>query len=293
MRVLVFGGTGTVGGPVVRELIRSGHEVMALTRSEASAARMTQLGALPIAGDLATPGRWLDALPPLQGVIQAAAGFSADDEAIERQLLLRLLPFLSTASPGARFIYTGGCWLFGPAGHSVTTEETPFAPLPAFAWAVQHSRFVLDAPGVQSIVIHPAMVYEPGGGVFGRFHADAVARDAVRVVGGEQVRWPLVHSQDLAVLYRLALERSNPREEYIGAAIDALPVGRIARAFARRFGTPSGEPEVITEDAIAAELGEWARGYGLDQKQSGAKARRTLGWEPQHLDPEHEIASLP
>lgn len=292
MRVLVFGGTGTIGGPVIRELIRSGHEVMALTRSEQSAARMTQLGALPIAGDIATPGRWLGALPPLEGVIQAAAAFSANDEAIERQLLLNLLPFLSTASPGARFIYTGGCWLFGPAGDSVTTEETPFAPLPAFAWGAHHSRLVLDAPGVQSIVIHPAMVYEPRGGVFSRFHADAVERHAVRVVGGEQVRWPLVHSQDLAVLYRLALEHGNPREQYIGAAIDAVRVGRIARAFARRFGTPSVEPEIITEDEIAAELGEWARGYGLDQRQSGAKARRTLGWEPKHLDPEHEIAYL-
>jgi hypothetical protein len=45
--------------------------------------------------------------------------------------------------------------------------------------------------------------------------------------------------------------------------------------------------------AIAAELGEWARGYALDQQLSGAKARRELGWEPKHLDPEEEIARLP
>jgi nucleoside-diphosphate-sugar epimerase len=292
MRVLVLGGTGTIGGPVIRELIQSGHEVMALARSEPSAAKITQLGALPIAGDISTPGRWLACLPPLDGVIQAAAAFSADDEAIERQLLQMLLPFLSAASANTRFVYTGGCWLFGPASDSVTTEETPFAPLSAFAWGVPHSRLVLEAPGVQPIVIHPAMVYEPHGGVFSRFHADALERDAVRIVGGEQVRWPLVHSQDLAVLYRLALERSNPREEYIGAAIDAVPVGRIARAFARRFGTRNADPEIITEDEIAAELGEWARGYGLDQQQSGAKARHTLGWEPKHLDPEREIASI-
>ena len=62
----------------------------------------------------------------------------------------------------------------------------------------------------------------------------------------------------LATLYRLALERSDPRETDIGAAIDALPVGRIARAFARRFGTANPDPEVISEDDIAAELGEWA-----------------------------------
>ena len=59
--------------------------------------------------------------------------------------------------------------------------------------------------------------------------------------------------------------------------------------FARRHQ----EPEIISADAIAAELGEWARGYALDQRLSGAKARRDLGWTPTHLDPEREIARLP
>ena len=42
----------------------------------------------------------------------------------------------------------------------------------------------------------------------------------------------------------------------------------------------------VTADAIAAKLVERARGYGLDQRQSGGKARRLLGWQPRHLDPE-------
>jgi hypothetical protein len=75
--------------------------------------------------------------------------------------------------------------------------------------------------------------------------------------------------------------------------MDGFAVGRIARAFARRFGDPTVEPEVVTPDAIARELGEWARGYGLDQRLSGAKARIELGWAPMHQDPENEIARLP
>jgi hypothetical protein len=35
------------------------------------------------------------------------------------------------------------------------------------------------------------------------------------------------------------------------------------------------------------------RGYGLDQRLSGAKARAEPGWQPEHLDPEAEIARLP
>jgi nucleoside-diphosphate-sugar epimerase len=152
---------------------------------------------------------------------------------------------------------------------------------------------ILATPEIDGIAVHPAMVYGPGGGVFRRFALDAVERDAIRVVESEEVRWPLVHSADLANLYALALERAPAGSSYIGAAIEGLSVGRIARAYAKRFGTRCPDPEIVSTDAIAAELGEWARGYGLDQRLSSAKARRDLGWRPTHLNPEREIALLP
>jgi hypothetical protein len=40
------------------------------------------------------------------------------------------------------------------------------------------------------------------------------------------------------------------------------------RAFARRFGTRHEAPQLISSDIIAAELGEWARGFALDQRLS-------------------------
>jgi hypothetical protein len=49
------------------------------------------------------------------------------------------------------------------------------------------------------------------------------------------------------------------------------------------LGTKRREPQIISADAIAAELGEWARGHALDQRLSGAKAARELGWMPKHL----------
>jgi Nucleoside-diphosphate-sugar epimerases len=135
------------------------------------------------------------------------------------------------------------------------------------------------------------MVYAGEGGVFDRFARAAAAGQAVPVVESEAVRWPLVHAADLAQLYALALERSVPGESYIGAAIEGLPIGRIARAFARHYLTGHEAPQIVTTDAVAAELGEWARGYALDQQLSGEKARRELGWAPRHLEPEGEILS--
>ncbi len=293
MRVLILGGTGSIGAPIMRDLIRAKHEVFALARTDASRRKVAAMGACALTGDLGTPEHWLPSLPPIDGLIHVAASFTDRDQEIDRHLLDHLLPYAAAAPRTVRFIYTGGCWLYGESDGRPTTEDSPYEPLPAFAWSVAHIDRVLAARGVDPVVIHPAMVYEPDGGVFARFHADATSRAAVRVVGHPLVRWPLVHSEDLAALYRLALEGSAPRQTYIGAAIDSMPVGRIARAFARRFGTPHREPQVQTAEQAAAELGEWARGYALDQRQSGEKARRALGWQPRHLDPESEIEALP
>ena len=286
MRILVLGGTGSIGAAVVRELIGRGHEVHGLARSEPSALRLAGLGATPLPGDIASPEAWTGRLPQLDAVIHAACDFDSDMGAVDRTLLDHLLPALGAQTNKPRFVYTGGCWLFGATGDDIATEETALDPLPAFAWMVPQLSRVLASPEVDGIVIHPAMVYAADGGVFDRFARDAVERDAVRVVGSETIRWPLVHSDDLATLYALALERAAARSTWIGATNDGVPVGRIARAFARRFGTRDQSPQVISDDAAAAEWGEWARGYARDQRLSGEKARRELRWQPRHLDVE-------
>jgi hypothetical protein len=46
----------------------------------------------------------------------------------------------------------------------------------------------------------------------------------------------------------------------------------------------------VSADAIAAEKGEWARGYALDQQMSGDRAGHELDWRPIHADPLRELA---
>ena len=281
MRVLVLGGTGTIGGAVVPALRGRGHEVLALARSEASASRLAAAGAMPVRGDICAPEAWSGHLAKADAVVHAAATFEDDMAATDRRLVEALLAGMR---PGARLIYTGGCWLFGATGHRAAADETAaFDPPPDFAWMVEAAHRVLAAPGVDAIVVHPAMVFARDAGVFARFAEEARSGGPIRVVGSEAVRWPLVHRDDLAQLYVLALEKGRPSDSYNGTAIEGLAVGEIARAIARRHGN-SEVPSVISVAEIVAELGGWAAGYGLDQRMSGAKARRDLGWAPRHLD---------
>ncbi|WP_119460181.1 hypothetical protein [Rhodospirillaceae bacterium SYSU D60014] len=66
--------------------------------------------------------------------------------------------------------------------------------------------------------------------------------------------------------------------------MSGVPVGEIARGIARRFGCGDEAPLVRPVEEIVVELGEWARGYALDQRMSSEKTRRNLGWEPTRVD---------
>jgi uncharacterized protein YbjT (DUF2867 family) len=52
MRLLVVGGSGFLGGYVLSEAARRGHQVLALARSPAAARTVADSGARPLAGDL-------------------------------------------------------------------------------------------------------------------------------------------------------------------------------------------------------------------------------------------------
>src|ERR1022692_2714672 len=64
MRIFVTGASGWIGSAVVPELLRAGHDVVGLSRSEASAQRLEAAGAIVQQGDIEDP----------DGLAKAAAG---------------------------------------------------------------------------------------------------------------------------------------------------------------------------------------------------------------------------
>lgn len=284
MRIFLLGGTGFIGSHVLRRLVEAGHEVIGLARSETSADRLRAAGAVPLRGDLRAPAQWVAEIPAVDGVIHAASDFGDDMGPVETALLDALLPVLGAMPKPPRFIYTGGCWLFGATGERVAIEDSPFVPLPAFGWMIDNMRRVLDAPEVSAAVIHPAMVYSAAGGVFSSFMEAMRDGVPVDVIGSEQVVWPLVHAEDLAELYLRVLEKAQPGSVYNGSAMDGLAVAEIVAAVARQVGTGRPDIRIVSADRAAERLGEWARGYAISQRLSGGKARRELGWKPVHGD---------
>ena len=76
MHVFITGGTGLIGSAVVAELLGSGHTVLALARSDSSAAALETAGAEPLRGDLADLPTLRAGAAQADGVIHLA--FSGD-----------------------------------------------------------------------------------------------------------------------------------------------------------------------------------------------------------------------
>ena len=290
MRVLLLGATGYIGSAVLSELLTHGHSVLALARQASAENRLAQQGATVLPGDLRRPETWAaEALRQVDAVVHLAATFTADMGAVDEGLVRALIAAAPVGRRPLRFLYTGGCWLYGATGDRVADEEDPLAPLPDWAWMQRNFETIAAFRGFAALFLHPAMAYDRDGGALDRFIAGARDHGSVEVVGSLETRWPLVQVEDLAAAYRLALTQGRPGAAYNLAAEDGVPVGQLAAAVARRFALQQ-PPRVIETAEAVARLGGWAAGLALDQQMSGAKARREFGWLPKRRSILEELA---
>ena len=198
---------------------------------------------------------------------------------VDRRVLAALMQAAETAGSRPRFIYTGGCWLYGETGDEVATEESSFNPLPAFAWMLENGARLEASPSFSAAIIHPGMVYHAGGGAFARFMENAHRNEPIEIWGDAGIRWPLVHRDDLARAYRLLLERPDLTGHFNASAQAGVKVGKIATWFAGATGIV-----VKTAEMAVADHGSLAEGPMLDQQMSATKLQNICNWIPRHVD---------
>ncbi|HKK49383.1 MAG TPA: NAD(P)H-binding protein [Alkalispirochaeta sp.] len=273
MRVLVFGGTGSIGRAVVGELHRRGHSVTILCRSDSAANRAQMLGAAVLHGSIAKPAHWIHRLSDADAVIHLATGFGPDAGGVDRQLLdavfdhevsHRRAAAANAAPTRVRFIYTGGMWLFGSCSVA-PSPNTPYQTPAFWQWAADGCRRVLSHPKLHSVVVHPANVIDDDAGVPPIILTDAKATGHIRMPIPEGATWPLVRRDILAQLYVDALEHATPGAVYFGVSEEAVPRSELVRRTAQATGLPA-ESDAISIDVWQQKYGDWAVGYGLSQK---------------------------
>lgn len=282
MDVLVTGATGYVGSAVADALLAAGHRVSGLARSEGAAKRLEERGIRAVRGDITDPARVGGAARGMEAVVHAATTHGEGMQEVDTGAVEAILGALGER--GGTFVYTSGAWVMGstPEGGELADEEMPIDPTPMLAWRPEVERRVLQARGVRTFVVRPALVYGGGGGVIGELVGWARQRGGGRYVvpPGRDPSWTLIHRDDLGRLYARLLASDAPGGALFVAAGDGpYWVRDLAVAASRAAGT-GGEVEAWPLEAAREELGVYADALALDQRLSGEKARRLLGWTP-------------
>jgi nucleoside-diphosphate-sugar epimerase len=271
-RILVTGATGYIGAAVCERLLTRDYAVTGLARSEAAAEKLRSRGIGVRMGDIGHAESLAAACAEADGVVHTAMQWGPQFGAIDRQAVAAMLDAL--AGTERTFLYTSGTWVMGGTGGRLAGEMFPLKPAPPVAWRPAVERMVQDAVErkIRTIVLRPAMVYGHGGGALGR-----LASGQLPLIGDGENHWSMVHIDDLAELYVLALEKAQAGELYIAASGEPVKWKDLAAA--------AGNGNRMTLEQARASLGPVGDCYVLDQRIGSTKAGRQLGWIPKAPSP--------
>lgn len=170
MRAVVIGGTGFLGGAVVEELVRRGHDADAVSPS----APPIGSGRLHLhAGDLADPSSFVHLLDGADVVVLAAGRtvpgnarlVAVDELAAQVEGSLAIIDHLADRSPGARLVYVSSAGGLTDGSHAFGEGDRarPWSTYGALKLSVEAFIEARDHElGRQSLIVRPTNPYGPG-----------------------------------------------------------------------------------------------------------------------------------
>jgi nucleoside-diphosphate-sugar epimerase len=310
MKILIAGGTGAIGRPLIAELLAKGHAVVALTRSQERAQALAEQGIEPAIADVfdaeavkaavsgAQPEIVIEQLTALPSTYTPESMRAA--AVLNRRIRLEGGANLLAAAQvaGVRRYLRQSVAFFAVPGPGLADEETPLAidASPAVSadarvlTEIEHR--LLETPRIEGIVLRYGFFYGPGTW----FNPDGDVAQQVRrrqfpIVGSGDGVWSWLHIEDAAKATVAAAEQGNPGI-YPITNDQPLAVRHWLPAFAQWLNAPP-PPQISVTDALDVS-GADAVYYGTQMRGAlNAKAKRDLRFQPRLLEWTADAAVAP
>ncbi|SEL51965.1 Nucleoside-diphosphate-sugar epimerase [Pseudoxanthomonas sp. GM95] len=280
MRVFLTGATGFIGSRVVPELLKAGHDVLGLTRSDAGAQALQAAGADVHRGTLEDLDSLRAGAAQADAVLHTAfdhdfANFVANCEK-DRRVITALGETLKGSD--RPLIITSGVGMGALQPGQVATEEVFDTQSHHPRAASEQAGEALLQQGVNVSVVRLPQVHDTQKqGLITPYIAQCLAQGQVAYVGEGGNRWSAAHVGDVARLYALALAHAQPGLRHNAVAEEGVSM----RAMAEVIGAGLGLPVVsVRGEAIAAHFGWMAMFADADMIASSAITCARLGWTP-------------
>jgi nucleoside-diphosphate-sugar epimerase len=313
VKVFVTGGTGFIGGEVVRQLRARGDDVVCLVRTPGKAKTIAELGCELAGGDLGDAEAIRKGMEGCDAVIHAAAIYEVGIPAKQRPAMYeanvrgteRVLSAALEAKIG-KVVYVSTCGIFGNTHGKVVDESYEH---PGVEFTSYYEETKLEAHKVAKRMIGerglPAVIVQPGG-VYGPGDSSQIADLLSEFFAGRLFLLPfpdlgicMTHVEDIAGGILLALDKGQAGETYVLSgptttmreAIETVAKASGRKAPKRALPTPvmkaltpvgplvgklMGQPPNLRELISSAD--------GVTFWASYEKAGRELGYAPRALE---------
>ncbi len=278
MRVFVTGASGFIGLPVVKQLIGAGHQVLGLVRSDASAKLVSDAGAEVYRGSLENTDDLRSAAAGADAVIHLGFvhDFARFAECCETDRLAIIALGDALAGTNRPLIVTAG---IGPRVTGLpATEDT--APIfnPRMPRKSEETGLEQASKGVRVSVMRLPQVHDPlKQGLVTSLIAMARAKGASAYVGNGLNRWAACHVSDVALLYRLVLEKGTANTCYHAVDEEGVTLKAIAESIGRGLNVPVTSKSA---EEAPAHFGPFAGFVSANMPASSAMTQQWLNWHP-------------
>jgi nucleoside-diphosphate-sugar epimerase len=310
MRVFLTGATGLIGSHLADELVRGGHEVVALCRQSADTSFLSSLGCEIAAGDVrGHPTELAPALEQCTHLVHGAALVYADEgwSVIHEVNVQGTTNIISAAfAAGVRHVvHISSVAVYGTVDGEIdesTSVETTVPSNDLYARskreAEQEARRLCGLHGLSLAVVRPSAVYGERDRLMAPTIAAIVRMPIVPLFGHGENTLPVVYAGNVAGAIVLALEAGSEATYDVGmdhpltqrALFEGLSAGlsvsprflrvpaRLVRAGASvmarlGIGTP-GARHLPLDRVVRLALGE--------NPYPSRRIRDELGWSPTH-----------
>lgn len=280
MRIFLTGSTGFIGSRIVPELLKAGHQVLGLTRSDKGAQSLARAGAQAHRGDI-------------EDLASLCRGADGCDAVIHTAFDHNFAHFVANCQKDSRAITALGSVLAGSDRQLIITSSTAMGiALPGQAATEEHFNPAHPNPRVASELAGRAL-RERGVNVsvvrLSQIHntiRQGLVTDVIELarqtgvsayIGEGQNCWSATHISDTAHLYRLVLEKKAVNACYHATAEQAIPFRTIAETIATTLDVPV---MAISPEEAAGHFGWLAAFASKDMSAASATTKALLDWEP-------------
>ncbi|MDX1688571.1 MAG: NAD-dependent epimerase/dehydratase family protein [Candidatus Promineifilaceae bacterium] len=308
MKAFVTGGTGFIGQSVVRKLLERDVEVVALARSESSAAALYEAGADPVLGDVTNKASMREGMIGADVVFHLAGWYRIGDEDWMKAERInvggtRAVLTLAHELGIPKIVYASTVAVFGDTQGKLVdetyTSDGPFLTEYDRTKWLAHYKVAepLIEEGAPIIIVMPGGVYGPGdhsliGQMMRLFY------QGIPVLPGPETTVTYAHVDDIAEGIILAAEKGEPGESYVLAG-PAVPMGEMFAFWSYLTGKPGPAVSIPARfvrplapgmgllnavlDLPPAFSREATEIMGATYMARADKARAELGWKPRPL----------